>query len=126
MNKTKIERKLRRKTDQELVDTIIHAKKNSKWLKVGHLISTPRRKQSDINLNEIDKIAKDNETIIIPGKVLGNGEVSKKIRIVALYFSASALEKLKKSKVESTNILEEIKKNPEAKNIRIITNKDVK
>jgi large subunit ribosomal protein L18e len=120
MNKTKIEKKLKRKTNPELVSTIISAKKNDKWLKVAHLISMPKRKQMAMNLGEINKQAKDGETIVICGKVLSVGELNKKVKVVALGFSKEAKEKLKKNKIEIAIIEEEIKKNKDAKNIHIL------
>lgn len=122
MNKTKIERKLKRKTNPDLVKTIIAGKKNSKWLEVAHLISTPRRKQVSLNLKEIDENSKDNQIVIVPGKVLGDGKIEKKIKIVALNFSESAKIKLKKDKIDFSDIKSEILKNPEAKNIHILKN----
>lgn len=124
MNRTKIERKLRKKTNQELVETIISAKKNDKWLKVANLISMPKRKQAAMNLDEIEKHARDNEVIIIPGKVLSRGELNKKVKVVALGFSKEAREKLKKKKIDMGTIGEEIKKNKDAKNIHILTGVD--
>jgi len=121
--KSKIEKKLRRKTNTELVETIISAKKKKAWLKVAHLISTPKRKQLALNLEDIDAQAKDNETIVVPGKVLGTGEITKKIRIVGLSFSTSAVEKLEKAKIKFSELAEEIKSNPDAKDIRILNKK---
>ena len=118
--KTKIERKLKRKTNPELVDTIIVCKKNSAWLEIAHLISTPARKQVALNLRDINAQAKDGQTILIPGKVLSSGNLDKKLKIIALSFSASAIDKLKKSKSDYLTILEEIKKNPNAKDINIL------
>jgi large subunit ribosomal protein L18e len=120
MKKTRIERKLRRKTNQNLVETIIACKKNEKWLEVAHLISMPSKKQNRINLFDINTNAKNGEIVLVPGKVLSKGELEKKVKIVALGYSESAKEKLKKNKIEMSTIDEEIKKNPEAKNIHII------
>ena len=120
MNKTKIEKKLKRKTNKDLVETIILSKKNSEWLKVAHKLSFPNRKKVVLNLDEIDKEAKDGETIVVPGKVLGVGHINKKIRISAFSFSASAEKKLKESKIEILSIEEEIKKNPDAKKIKVL------
>ena len=119
--KTKIEKKLRRKTNPELVETIIACKKHPKWLSVAHLVSMPARKQVALNLRDINTQAKDSQTIVVPGKVLSEGNLDKKIKIVSLSFSNSALNKLKKSKCEHFTILEEIKKNPDAKDINILT-----
>ena len=119
--KTKIERKLKRKTNPDLVETIIACKKNSAWLNVAHLISIPARKQVALNLRDINAQVKDNQTVIIPGKVLSSGSIDKKIEIAAFSFSSSAVNKLKKLKIEYHSILEEVKKNPEARDIIILT-----
>src|SRR3989344_5306582 len=119
-SKTKIEKQIIRKTNTELVKTIISAKKNDNWLKVAEILSSPRRKKVNINIEKINKFDKDGEKIAIPGKVLSTGEVDKKIKIIALEFSEKAKEKLLKAKCEVSNILEEIKKNPEAVGIKIL------
>ena len=119
-SKTTIEKELQRKTNALLVKTIISAKKNDKWLKVAEILSGPRRNIVNLNLKKIDEESKTGETIIVPGKVLSQGEITKKIKIAALSFSEKAKEKLLKSKSDILNILEEIKKNPEAKGIKIL------
>lgn len=113
-------KQLQKKTNPSIVETILAAKKHENWIKVAGILSGPRRKSIDFNLQEINKNAKEGESILIPGKVLSQGEVDKKIRIVALGFSGKAKEKLSKSKNEVVTIIEEIKKNPGAKDLRIM------
>lgn len=121
--KTKIDKQIQKKSNKELVETIIAAKKKDNWLKVARILSGPRRKAISLNLGEINENSKDGDTIIVPGKVLSQGEMSKKIKIVALSFSEKAKEKLLKSKIPSSSIIEEIKKNPDIKGGRILTTK---
>ena len=118
--KTQIETQLRRKTNPELVKTIIEAKKKENWLEIAGILSSPRVKKIDVNLDRINKEAKEGETIVVPGKVLSEGEISKKVKVAAFSFSEKAKEKILKAKGETLTIMEEIKKNPEAKNVRII------
>ena len=118
--KTKIETQLRRKTNQELVETIIKSKKSENWFEVAKIISSPRRKRIVMNLDEINKVAKEGEHILVPGKVLSKGNVDKKIKIIASDISEVAKEKLEKAKISYTNMLDEIKNNPEAKGLRIL------
>ena len=120
ISKTKIEKRMQRKTSSELARTILECKKNDAWNEVGKLISNSKRNRIIMNLDEINKLAKDNETIIVPGKVLSQGEINKKIKLVALGFSESAREKLSKAKIESFSINEEIKKNPKLQGVRIL------
>ena len=89
-SKSLIEKQLRKKTNPELVETIIAAKKHKNWLKIAGLLSTPRKKHKTMNLKDINEISKEGETIIIPGKVLSQGEINKKIKITALSFSQKA------------------------------------
>src|SRR3989338_9446296 len=117
---TKIKKQIKKKTNSELVETILSAAKNEKWFDVARVISGPRRKRISVNLDEIDKVAKEGETIVVPGKVLSQGEAKKKIKIVALSFSENAKEKLSRNKKDFATIEEEIKKNPDAKNLKII------
>jgi large subunit ribosomal protein L18e len=87
---------------------------------VAGILSGPRRNKICINLEEINKNSKTGETIVIPGKVLSQGEIDKKIKVIALNFSEKAKEKLLSAKCETDSILNEIKSNPSAKGIKII------
>jgi large subunit ribosomal protein L18e len=119
-SKAKIEKHLKKKTNSELVETLIAAKKNNGWQEVAGILSGPRRKRIGINLSDIEEKAKEGELVVVPGKILSMGELKKKVRIVALGFSFGAKEKLLKSKHETSTVLEEIKKNPEAKGVKIL------
>ena len=120
-SKTKIEKQSRRKTNKELVEIILKAKKQKAWLKVAEILSGPRRKMPEINLERINSDSKEGDIVIVPGKVLGVGEIEKKIKIAAFRFSESAREKLKNKKCEIRNIEDEIKSNPEGKGIKILS-----
>jgi len=119
-SKTKIDEQLGRKTNKELVETIIKAKKKKNWLKIAGILSSPRRKKIEINIDKIDKESKEGDTIIIPGKVLSSGSISKKIRIAALAYSKEAEKKLKEKKCELVSLEKEIEINPEAKGVKVI------
>ena len=103
-----------------LVETIKIAMANKAWFDVAHMISGPTRMHSAVGLNQIDETAKDGDVVIIPGKVLSTGDLTKKVKICALSFSTAAAEKIKKAKAESSTIFAEIKSNPSAKGIKII------
>ncbi|MCX6749564.1 MAG: 50S ribosomal protein L18e [Candidatus Pacearchaeota archaeon] len=121
-SKTKIEQQSQKKSNPQLVETIRLAKKTGSkfWLEIAGALSSPRRNAIALNLNEIEKIAKEGDSIVIPGKILSQGELSKKIAVIAFNFSDKAREKLLKTKCLTVNILDEIKKNPEAKGLKII------
>ena len=119
-SKTLIGKQVTRKTNSELVETILLAKKKDKWVKIAGLLSSPRANMINLNLDKLDEESKEGETIVVPGKILAQGELNKKIKVVALSFSEKAKEKISKSKGEISTIIEEIKKNPDAKGIKIL------
>jgi len=119
-SKTKISNQLERKSNSKLIATVLAGKKNDAWNQIAGILSGPRRNKTCINLEEINKNANAGETIVIPGKVLSQGEIDKKIKVVAFNFSDKAREKLLSAKCEVSDILNEIKSNPSAKGIKII------
>lgn len=117
-SKTKIEKRSSKKTNKELAEAItIIKKKNPGFAKY---LALPVKKQIELNLDQIDKLVKENEAIFIPGKILSSGVLTKKIKIVSWNASEKAKEKMKDSKTDFVEILEEIKKNPELNNLRLI------
>ena len=119
-SKTKIEKQTLKKRNPEIVETIRAAKKKEKWIKIAGILSGSRRKMPILNLTYINKNSKEGDIIVVPGKVLSQGEINKKIKVVAFGFSEKAREKLMKSKSDPTIILEEIKKNPDAKGVKVL------
>ena len=122
-SKTKISKQAERNTSSNLVETILSSKKNNEWNEVASILSGPRKGRVNMNLGEINRLSKAGETIVIPGKVLSQGEIDKKIKLVALGFSENAREKILQSKSEIESLLEEIKKNPNAKGVKILNRK---
>jgi len=117
ISKSQIKKRIKKKTNPILVKTIELAKRNN-HLELAKKLLIPTRKQGRINLNELNNI--EENKVIVPGKVLGEGEINKKISVFALSFSEQAKEKLKKAGCEFKTINEEIKNNPELKGIRVI------
>jgi large subunit ribosomal protein L18e len=114
-SRTLIDRQLQRKTNPELVETIMKAKKNGLWVEVAGLLSCPARRMTNANLDEIDKKAKDGEVVVVAGKVLGTGSLTKRVKLIAFAFSKSAEDKLKKAKIDYSMIKDEIDKNQKTK-----------
>ena len=120
ISKTKLFERLEKKRSPEIIETMLACKKNEAWLNVGQIISGSRKRMPIVNLDKIDKESKLGDVIVVPGKVLSQGDVTKKIKVVALDFSSNAKEKLAQSKSEMVKLIDEIKKNPEAKGIKIL------
>ena len=89
------------------------------WKRLANDLSKPTRQRRIVNLYKIEQYARDNEIVVVPGKVLGVGEVKKKLTIAAFNFSDEAYEKIKQVG-EAISINELMKKNPQGKNVRVL------
>lgn len=94
--------------------------KKSIWKRIAEDLEKPTRKRRIINLYKLDKHTKNNEYVIVPGKVLGTGNIKHKLVIAAWSFSDSAKEKIAKANGSCISIMEMLQKNPKAQNLRIM------
>jgi len=109
--------------NSELISLIRTLKKLSNkenvkiWKRIASDLSRSTRTRRKVNIYKIDKYTKEDETAIVPGKVLSMGDLTKNITIAAYQFSEAAKTKLKDNAI---TIEELIEKNPKGKKLRII------
>ncbi len=120
ISKNKIKLRARKKTNPETAETILSASKHPAWKAIAQKISGSTRHYASVNLSTIEKNTTAGDTVVIPGKILSQGSITKKVRICALGISELAREKLKATKSEYVSILEEIKKNAKAEGIKVL------
>lgn len=79
------------KTDPEL-RTLIGAlqRKDSFY----QSLSRHLKKNVRVNVRKINRYAASDETVVVPGKVLGDGALSKKVTVYAWHFSGQAKDKI--------------------------------
>ncbi len=90
------------------------------WKRVGFDLQKPTRQRRMVNIYKIEKFAESGETILVPGKVLSVGELTKKVDVAALNFSADAKQKIESAKGKVLTIKELLLKNPAGKGVRIL------
>lgn len=96
--------------------TLSKKEKVNIWKRVAKDLEKPTRSRRKVNIERINRTTKPNETIVVPGKVLGTGELKHKVTVAAYQFSDAAKSKIK----DNLTIQELIKKNPKGKKVRII------
>ncbi len=89
------------------------------WKQVSKKISGPRRNRIEANLYRINKKTKENDTIVIPGKILALGDLDHKLTIACLDYSTSAKDKIEKSGSKLISIEELLQQNPDGKNVKL-------
>jgi large subunit ribosomal protein L18e len=122
ISKTKISKAASRKTNKDRIELILLLKKqkNVFWIKIAKYISRPKRKTICVNLDKINKYGEPKMTLIVPGKILSRGDITKKLILSSLSVSEQAKAKIKESRSVYMNLRELLQKNPEAKDIKLI------
>lgn len=114
--------KIPKKSNQILLSLIEKLMKTDRpvWRKVAYELSRPRRNKNEVNLSKIERYAKEESTVVVPGKVLGSGELSKKVTIAAFSFSGSAIQLIERAGAKAMSIESLQKANPEGKGVLIL------
>ena len=119
-------RKINRTTNEHLNALVSSLKKQSYeqeakiWHRLASDLEKPSRKRKAVNLSRLNRNTKENETVVVPGKVLGSGSINHGIVIAAFAFSENAKVQIEKAKGKCLSIAELAKKNPKGKDVRII------
>ena len=99
----------------------LRATKRRIWQTVAFKLDKSKKDSIQVNLSKLNKVTKENEVIVVPGKVLGEGDLDHKIILAAFAFSESAKNKLLLKKIKIQSIEELLETNPTGSNIKIIT-----
>ena len=89
------------------------------WRKLSKKLSGSRRQRVEANLYRINSKTKKNDVIVVPGKVLGIGELAHNLTISCLECSESAKKKIEASGSKILSIEELLEKNPTGKNVKV-------
>jgi len=82
---------------QKTIETLrkkAYTEKSNLWLRIAEDLEKPTRQRIAVNVSRINRVAKEGETIIVPGKVLASGDLEKNVTVIAWQFSNSALKKI--------------------------------
>jgi Ribosomal protein L18E len=90
------------------------------WGKLAEYALKPSIARRDINLNRINQLTKENDTVVFPGKVLGTGSVSHKITLCSFSISNSAAAKVLENGGKLITYSDLIKENPTGKGVVLL------
>jgi len=119
-SKYRIEKQLKVKKNPNLVQTIIKTKKDEHWLDISRALSGPQKNRKIVNVGTLEKISKPESVIVVAGKVLSSGEITKKIKVFALNYSEEAKKKIENAGGKALTILEGIDQKIELKKAIIL------
>ena len=90
------------------------------WNDIADRLEKPRRTHAEVNLGRIERYADEDETVVVPGKVLGSGVLQKNVTVAAVDFSGTAETKIRQADGEAVPLEEAVQQNPDGRDVRVI------
>ena len=118
--------KSERKTNSSLLSLIGDLKEHGRstgsaiWRDTASRLESSRKNWAEPNLSHISRHSSEKETVLVPGKVLGSGQISGKQTVAAFSFSEGAKSKIESSGGRTLSIRELMEENPNGKGVRIL------
>lgn len=115
-----------RKTNPNLEELISELKKVSRdnqaqiWRTVAEKLEKPSRVWSEVNVATLEKHAKAKESVVIVGKLLGTGMLTKAVNVAAYSASESAIAKVERAGGKFIRIIDMASQNPKGSGVRIM------
>lgn len=84
-------------------------------------VERPRKKRTVVNVYELNRLAKDGDSVLVLGKLLGAGELKRRLTVVAMDFSESAYQKVQRSGGRAWYLIDYIKEGaPDLSKMKLI------
>lgn len=90
------------------------------WARLAEDLGRSRKNRSQVNLDKISRHTKPKDTVVVAGKVLGNGELSHEVTVACFKASESAREKIARAKGRIMTIRELVESGPKGSRIVIL------
>jgi large subunit ribosomal protein L18e len=90
------------------------------WRALQDELAGPRANRREINVRRLAEITKADEVVVVPGKVLGTGNLGHKLTVCAFSISKTAAKKIAESGGKVMAFDDLINNHPDGKGLRII------
>lgn len=115
-----------RKGSPELARVIAELKKAARahkapvWRAAAERLTRPRHQVFPLNVGHLDRLTEAKETVVVPGKLLAQGKLTKPLTIGAVSYSSEARSKVQEAGGTALSISELVKSHPDGKGVRLL------
>ena len=119
-------KQINRKSNSELVKTVTELKKAARendaplWKSIALKLESPSRNWPSVNISKLEFNVDKNSKVLVPGKLLGAGNITKKMTVSAYSFSESAKFKVESAGGKCLSYNEFMKSNPKGTDVVVI------
>ncbi len=90
------------------------------WDAVARRLARPRHQVVPLNTGQLERLASAGETVVVPGKLLADGRLAKKLTVGAFSFSEEARAKVHAAGGAAVPLRELLKSHPNGTGVRLL------
>jgi large subunit ribosomal protein L18e len=90
------------------------------WRAVADRLERARHQTPAVNVGQLERIAAADETLVVPGKVLADGDLTKKLTVAAFAYSTGARTKIHAAGGAALTLHDLLKAKPDGAGVRIV------
>lgn len=115
-----------RKQNSELVRLVGELRRTARaqhaaiWATVADRLERPRHQVRPVNLGHLERLARPEETVIVPGKLLADGLLTKPLTVAAFAYSADARSKVHAAGGHALSLHDLLKARPDGAGVRLL------
>lgn len=114
------------KTNPNLVGLIQRLKDASRtneapvWRDIAARLEGPQSNWAEVNVGKLDRYADQGDVIVVPGKLLGAGELAKKLTVASYRSSRQAKDKVENAGGTSMSLDQILAENPKGSKVKLM------
>jgi large subunit ribosomal protein L18e len=113
------------KENSELVRLIVELRRTARtqkapiWASAADRLERPRHRVLPVNVGHLERLAKSDDTILVPGKLLSEGKLSKKLTVAAFAYSKDARTKIHAAGGVAISVHDLLRTRPDGAGVRL-------
>lgn len=90
------------------------------WRALERELSRPRKNRREVNIGTLADKTGDGQVVVIPGKILGSGEIGHKLTVCTVTISQAAAKKIRACGGKIVSLGDLAEQYPDGKGVRVI------
>jgi large subunit ribosomal protein L18e len=90
------------------------------WGSVADRLERPRHQTTPVNVGHLERLAHPQETVVVPGKLLAEGPLSKPLTVGAFAYSEEARSKIQAAGGSAVSLKDLLKSHPDGAGVRLL------
>ena len=114
------------KENSELVRLIVELRRAARshkapiWATLADRLERPRHQFAPVNVGHLNRLTEAGETVVVPGKLLAEGPLSKKLTVAAFAYSKEARTKIHAAGGVAITVHDLIQTKPDGAGVRLL------